>query len=302
MPITLIAGGTGLIGKRLCEILAKAGHEVRLLSRSGNTAGPYPTFAWDPEKNVLDRQALEQVDYVINLSGAGIADKPWTPARKKLIIDSRVKGNLLLRQELAALPQPPKAFVSSAAVGYYGMVEGNAWVDESHAPGQGFLPESCVAWEGSIRAMTSTGIRTVGLRVGVVLAKTGGALPKLVQPFKFGVAPYFGNGQVWMPWIALDDVCRMFQFALENEHINGMYNAVAPYPARNIELVETALSVLGSKAIKVPTPPFALRLALGEMADVVLTGARVSAQKIADEGFEWEYRELEKALLGVLKQ
>jgi uncharacterized protein len=300
MPITLIAGGTGLIGKRLCEILAKAGHEVRLLSRSGNAAGPYPAFAWYPEKNVLDPQALEQVDYVINLSGAGIADKPWTPARKKLIIDSRVKGNLLLRQELAALPQPPKAFVSSAAVGYYGMVEGNAWVDESHAPGKGFLPESCVAWEGSIRAMTNTGIRTVGLRVGVVLAKTGGALPKLVQPFKFGVAPYFGNGQVWMPWIALDDVCRMFQFALENESMQGMYNAVAPHPARNIELVETALSVLGSKAIKVPTPPFALRIALGEMADVVLTGAKASAQKMADEGFEWEYQELRGALEAVL--
>jgi uncharacterized protein len=300
MPITLIAGGTGLIGKRLCELLADTGHEVRVLSRTNNTAGPYATFAWDPEKNVLDQKALKQVDYVINLSGAGIADKPWTPARKKLIIDSRVKGNLLLRQELAALSQPPKAFVSSAAVGYYGMVEGNAWVDESHPAGQGFLPESCVAWEGSIRAVANTGIRTVGLRVGVVLAKTGGALPKLIQPFRFGAAPYFGNGQVWMPWIALDDVCRMFQFALENESIQGIYNAVAPHPARNLELVETALSVLGSKAIKVPTPPFALRLALGEMADVVLTGAKVSAQRMADEGFEWEYRELRAALEAAL--
>ena len=296
MRSVLIAGGTGLIGTQLSKLLSEQGFEVRHLSRDPRPDAPYPTYAWDVDKGTIDAQALENIDYIINLAGAGVADKPWTQVRKRLIIDSRVKSNQLLKRQILAMPEKPKAFISSAAVGYYGDNPSEQWINEDAAPGKGFLPESCIAWEASIRSLSETGLRVVGLRVGIVLSTKGGALPKLLEPMKFGAAPYFGTGRTWYPWIHIDDLCRMFLFAIQDEDMQGFFNAVAPNPTRNRELIKTASKIFSPKAINIPAPSFALRLVLGELADAILTGVRASSAKIQKEGFDFEYPQLEVAL------
>jgi uncharacterized protein (TIGR01777 family) len=270
--------------------------EVRHLSREPNPEAPFPTFVWDVDKGILDTQALADVDYIINLAGAGIADKPWTAVRKRLIIDSRVRSNQLLKRHILTMPVKPKAYISSAAVGYYGDKPSAEWVHEDAAPGHGFLSESCIAWEASVRSLAETGVRTVFLRIGIVLSTRGGALPQLLQPMRFGLAPYFGTGQTWYPWIHLGDLCRVFLFALEDPDMAGAYNAVAPQPARNRALVQSIAKVFAPRAIALPAPVLALRTVLGELADAILTGVRASPAKIQGEGFEFEFVDLEAAL------
>lgn len=296
MGSVLIAGGTGLIGTQLSKLLSEQGFEVRQLSRNPRPDAPYPTFAWDVDQGTIDAKALENVDYIINLAGAGVADKPWTQVRKRLIIDSRVKSNQLLKRQILAMPNKPKAFISSAAVGYYGDNPSDQWINEDAAPGQGFLSESCIAWEASIRSLNETGLRVVGLRIGIVLSTVGGALPQLLQPMKFGAAPYFGTGRTWYPWIHIEDLCRMFLFAIQDEDMQGFFNAVAPNPVRNRELIRATSKVFARKAINIPAPTLALRMVLGELADAILTGVRASSAKIQQEGFDFEYPQLEAAL------
>lgn len=297
MNKVLIAGGTGLIGQHLSKLLSEQGFSVRHLSRNANPNAIYPAFAWDVDKGTLDPQALENVDYIINLAGAGVADKPWTQSRKRLITDSRVKSNQLLKRYILAMEKKPKAFISSAAVGYYGDNPTDQWVSEDTAPGQGFLPESCIAWEASIRSVAETGVRQVALRIGIVLAKDGGALPKMTQTMKFGLAPYFGNGQTWYPWIHIEDLCRMFLFAIQDQDMQGFFNAVAPNPVRNKTLIQAAARVFTRRAILLPAPRLALYTVLGELADAILTGVRASSAKIQKEGFDFEFPKLEEALL-----
>lgn len=296
MSSVLIAGGTGLIGQHLSKLLTEQGYAVRHLSRNANPNAPYPTFAWDVNKGTIDTAAIEGVEYIINLAGAGVADKPWTQGRKRLIIDSRVKSNQLLKKHILAMEQPPKAILSSAAVGYYGNDPSDRWISEEAGPGRGFLSESCIAWEASIRSLAETGVRLVALRIGVVLANDGGALPKMTQTMKFGIAPYFGNGQTWYPWIHVKDLCRMFVFAMQDKDMQGFFNAVAPHPVRNKELIQTAAHTLVRRAILVPAPTLVLRAVLGELADAILTGVRVSSAKIQKEGFDFEFPKLEAAL------
>lgn len=296
MSIVLIAGGTGLVGTQLSKLLSEQGFQVRHLSRNARPDATYPAFAWDVDKGSLDPLALEGVEYIINLAGAGVADKPWTQARKLLIINSRVKSNQLLKRHILAMSQPPKAFVSSAAVGYYGDNPSDQWIGEDAPPGTGFLSESCIAWEASIRSLIETGVRIVGLRIGIVLSTNGGALPKMTQPMKFGLAPYFGSGNTWYPWIHIDDLCRMFLFALQDTDMSGFFNAVAPNPVRNRELIKKASSVFARRTISIPAPALALRAVLGELADAILTGVRASSAKIQREGFDFEHPNLEEAL------
>lgn len=296
MSIVLIAGGTGLVGTQLSKLLSEQGFQVRHLSRNARPDATYPAFAWDVDKGSLDPLALEGVEYIINLAGAGVADKPWTQARKLLIINSRVKSNQLLKRHILAMSQPPKAFVSSAAVGYYGDNPSDQWIGEDAPPGTGFLSESCIAWEASIRSLVETGVRIVGLRIGIVLSTKGGALPKMTQPMKFGLAPYFGSGNTWYPWIHIDDLCRMFLFALQDTDMSGFFNAVAPNPVRNRELIKKASSVFARRTISIPAPALALRAVLGELADAILTGVRASSAKIQREGFDFEHPNLEEAL------
>lgn len=292
----LIAGGTGLIGSRLSYLLTKSGYEVAHLSRKIGGDPQYPTYHWDPMKGQIDQDIVSQVDYVINLAGAGIADARWTAARKKLIIDSRVKGNELLLHAFQELAQPPKAFISGAAIGYYGD-RGEQEVSEEDGPGIGFLSESCVAWERSIEQIRNkTSIRTVAIRIGLVLSTQGGALEKMLLPLHAFTSTYFGNGKQWYSWIHLDDICRQFIFALEHEEMEGVYNGVSPNPARNKTIAKILPKAKGISAAVIPAPSIALRLAMGEMADAVLSGTKVSAAKIVRAGFKFEHPELEQAL------
>lgn len=295
METVLIAGGTGLIGKRLSAFLTEEGYSVRHLSRHENLQAQFPAYRWDPETGFIDPRALEGVSYVVNLAGAGIADKPWTAGRKRMIISSRVRSTLLLRDALLKTPQRPKAYLSGAAIGYYGN-RGEEWLTEESGPGEGFLSESCVEWEKAIREVEALGIRTVSFRIGIVLSAKGGALPKLTLPLRFRIAAYFGNGRQWYSWIHIDDLCRMFSFAFKKESCAGVFNAVGPEPVRNKELAREMAAAYGKKTWILPIPGLLLRLGMGEMADTVLFSARVRAGKIMLQGFEFQYPDLAEAL------
>lgn len=301
MKTVLIAGGTGLIGQRLSQILREQGYDVLHLSRAAKPDAEFPAFAWDLEKNTIDENAVQRADVVINLAGAGIADGRWTEKRKQVIIESRVKSANLLLQTFQKLNKKPQAYLSSAAIGYYGN-RGDEMMTEDANPGKGFLTESCLEWEKSIEAVAATGIRTVGLRIGVVLSKKGGALEKMLIPLNFFVSTYFGNGQQWYSWVHIDDVCRMFLFAIEKEQLNGFYNAVAPNPARNKEFAKKLGQASGRPALVLPVPAFLLRLIFGEMADTILFSTRVSSQKAERTGFEFRYPHLVEALKDILKR
>ena len=289
----LIAGGSGLIGSRLSVLLQQAGYEVRHLSRTVTGKEPFPTFRWDAMKGALDTQALEGVSHIINLAGAGIADGRWTESRKQVIIESRVKAAQTLKNHLD--PTRIKSYIAAAAIGLYGD-RGEEWVDEDSRPGEGFLTESCLAWEAAACSVAEVGVRMAALRIGLVLSTQGGALPKIAQPAQWYAAVYFGDGRQWYSWIHLDDLCRMFLFLMENEQQTGFYNAVGPQPERCKTLVSAVAKTIKKEGITLPAPAFALRLALGEMADTVLYSTRVSCDKVQATGFKFEFPELENAL------
>lgn len=296
MATVLIAGGTGLIGRRLSELLEQKGFEVLHLSRNKNLEAKYPAYEWNLFQQTIDMEAIEKADYIINLAGAGIADKPWTANRKKVIIESRTQSNALLLKAVKGSKKPPKAYIASAAIGIYGD-RGDTLLTEESTPGQkGFLAESCRQWEAAINEWKTTAIRTVGIRIGLVLANEGGALPKLTMSLPVGVAPYFGNGKAWYSWIHINDLARIFVQAIEDESLEGYYNGVAPKPVQNKDLVQAVVSAKKAKAVLIPTPAFALRIALGEMADTVLSSSKVSSQKIEQAGFIFDHPDIESAL------
>ncbi len=301
MSTVLIAGGSGLVGQRLSELLLEKGHRVIHLSRRANPEARIPTYAWDLQKATIDEKAVAQADYVINLAGAGIADRLWTKARKQLIIDSRVKGNELLHRTFQKLDRPPKAYISASAVGYYGHTA-NTLVGEEASPGQGFLTESVVAWEKAITPIAQSNIRTVVLRIGIVLSMQGGAFEKMFPSYKINVGAYFGNGKQYYSWIHIDDLCRMFVATMEQESYMGVYNAVGPAPATLKTIAQTIAQAMDKKALIVPAPAPVLRLGLGEMADMLLFSTRVSSQKIEQQGFSFEFPELEGAIRDVLQR
>lgn len=302
MPTILIAGGTGLIGQRLSQLLKEKNYEVLHLSRHKDLEAEFPAYQWDLKKGTIDEAAIEKADYIVNFAGAGIADKPWTKERKRLIIDSRVDSTLLLKKYIQKKKTPIRAFVSASAVGYYGH-RGEQVMKENDPPGsKGFLSESVQLWENAIQEVAATGVRTAVIRIGIVLSTQGGALEKILLPFKFFNGAYFGDGQQWMSWIHLDDLCRMFMEAIENEQIKGIYNGVAPHPVRNKDLVLTIKKALDKPAVILPVPEFALRLALGQMADTIFESTRVSSEKIEEAGFKFQFPHLEPALRDLLER
>lgn len=293
----LLAGGTGFIGGRLTEILIRAGHMVRLLSRHPDGPGQ---FAWDPIAGKIDEAALEGVEAVINLAGEGIADKRWTEARKKKVVESRTQSAAVLRDAFQRTGHLPKVYVSASAIGYYGNT-GEKWLVETDPPGEGFLSECCVVWEQAADTVAALGIRTVKFRFGIVLEQDGGALAEILRPMRFGIAAYFADGRAWYSWIHRDDVCRMLLWAIENE-VEGVFNAVAPAPVRNKELIKQVVRARRKPAPVMPAPAFALRIMLGEMADAVLFSNRVSSEKAVAAGFVFQFPELEGALADIFKK
>jgi uncharacterized protein (TIGR01777 family) len=294
----VVSGSTGLVGSALASVLAGAGHEVVRLVRRVPAPGEN-AVRWDPDRGEIDAAGLDGVDAAVHLAGGNIGAARWNPARKALIRDSRVNGTRLLCGALAALPRPPKVLVSASAVGYYGD-RGEEALTEECPPGKGFLPEVCRDWEAATGAAERAGIRVVALRIGVVLAKDGGALPAMLPPFRLGLGGALGSGRQYMSWIALDDVCGIALHALSDERLRGPVNAVAPAAATNREFTATLAKVLSRPAI-FTVPAFALRLLAGEMADaLLLSSARVVPKRLLDTGYAFRSPELEPTLRRLL--
>jgi uncharacterized protein len=299
MKNILIAGGTGLVGTKLSRLLRGQGYNVSHLSRHADPEAEFPTFAWQPDKGTYDQKAFEHVDAVINLAGAGIVDKRWTTARKKVIIESRTLSNTLIAKFLQNEKHNIKAYISASAIGFYAD-RGTTLMTENDGAGKGFLAESTVAWENAIDEVNKTGIRTVALRIGIVLSTEGGALPEMLKPFLVRTGVYFGNGEQYLSWIHIDDLCRMFQFALEHNNMSGVFNAVAPKPMTNYAFTQAIAEAKGGGYLLLPAPAFTLRIAMGEMADTVLGSTNVSSQKIENQGFTFVHTDALSALQSLL--
>ncbi len=301
MKNILITGGTGLIGMELSKKLKSKGYSVAHLSRRANKQATFPAYKWDINAQTIEEEAVEWADAIIHLAGASLVDKRWSDAYKKVMIDSRTKSLALLHKYIKLRSRPLKTLVSASAIGYYGE-GGNQWLDERSPPQPGdFKSDCCVLWEDAAKALKPDVSRLAILRVGIVLSTKGGALEKMALSFKARVGSYFGDGSAYSPWIHIDDMCRMFIHAVEEDHVEGIYNGVAPKPVTNKEFIETIPNALGVKALIVPTPTIAIKLAMGEMSTVVLHSVRVSAQKILDTGFVFEHGELLGALEDIFK-
>jgi uncharacterized protein len=293
----LVTGASGLIGTALVSSLASSGHEVTRLVR-GQPTSEGKTARWDPMAGTIEAGAIEGVDAVVHLAGENIAER-WTSAKKAKIRDSRVKGTQLLCETLTRLSSPPKTLVSASAIGYYGD-RGDAVLTEDSPPGQGFLSEVCRAWEAATEPARQHGIRVVQLRLGVVLSAKGGALAKILPPFRLGLGGVLGSGQHYMSWIALDDAVGAIQHAIATDALQGPTNAAAPRAVTNQEFTKTLGNVLG-RPTAIPLPAFAARLMFGEMADeVLLASARIQPTKLVASGYQFRYPELEGALRHVL--
>lgn len=297
----LITGGTGMIGRRLTQMLQEKDYTVSHLSRSRENDQPVKTYLWDIQKQEIEPEALQEADYVIHLAGAGVADKRWTDSRKKAILKSRTESTRLLHDTLANLGENRlKAFISASAIGIYGADTGSTKIYESSPKGDDFLSDVVKRWEAAVDEINRLNIRTVKLRIGVVLSMKGGALPRIVQPVKLGVGAPLGSGQQYISWIHVEDLCRMFVYALEQSAVEGVYNAVAPQPVTNEQLTDSAAQILHKPLFMPKVPAFAIRLAFGEMASIVLGGNRVSSKEIEQEGFQFQYLHIDSALKNLL--
>jgi uncharacterized protein (TIGR01777 family) len=294
----IISGASGLVGAALTESLRGDGHTVARLVRPGGAASA-GDIRWDPASGFINLDAMEAADAVVNLNGASIGGGRWTPTRKKLLHTSRVDSTRFLVASLARLKQKPRVLLSASAIGYYGN-RGDEIVTESSAGGTDFLAKLSQDWEAeALRAQTS-GIRTVLQRFGIILSAKGGALTQMLTPFKLGIGGRLGSGKQWMSWVALDDVVGILRAALSNEQVSGPVNVVAPNPVQNSEFTRVLASVLHRPAI-FPAPAFALRIALGEMADaLLLSSQRVQAKGPPAVGYTFRYENLEPALHAIL--
>jgi len=306
MQTILITGGTGLIGNRLVQMLTEKGWQVIILTRSlkGKKNTPNISYAvWDTKEQTIDIQAVQSADAVIHLAGAGVVDKRWTHAYKQEIVDSRVLAGKLIIDTLKKNTNKVKTIVSSSAIGWYGPdhLNANPFVEtDPHA--NDFLGNTCFQWERSIELATKMNIRVCKLRTGIVLSNEGGALPEFKRPIKFGMAAILGNGRQVISWIQIDDLCRMYIYALENSSLTGSYNAVASNPVTNKALtLQLAKAMNGKFYLPMHVPAFALKLILGESSIEVLKSTTVSNEKIKAAGFKFLYSAVEEAIGSLLK-
>jgi uncharacterized protein len=294
MATVLITGGSGLVGRHLIPKLRQKGYEVAILSRGEKQQEGITTYHWNPETGDLDRRAL-LADYIIHLAGANIAAGRWTAARKKEIVDSRVKTALLLYEELP-VHHHLKAFISASAVGYYGLGTSEKIFEEDEKPAYDFLANTCLQWEKAADKFSERNVRVVKLRTAPVMAADGGAWPMLRLPVNLGFSAPLGSGTQYMPWIHVDDLCAIYLQAVESQAMQGVYNAAAPGHVTNAQFMKTAAQVMHRPFFAPHVPAFAIHLALGEMGEGLLQGSRVSPEKILSTGFRFQYPMLKEAL------
>lgn len=298
MKKIIITGGTGLVGKRLTTFLQEKGYEVNILCRNPKQPNEYK---WNIEANFIDEKVFENAIAIIHLAGAGVADKRWTDERKQEIIDSRVKSTQLLFQYLAEGKHQIQSFISASAVGFYGDRK-NELLTEASSNGTGFLAEVCQLWENEVEKIASINIAVSKIRIGIVLSKDGGALPKLDFPIRFGIGAYIGNGKQFVPWIHIDDLCQIFIHLFEHKNQNSTYNACAPDVKTNKEMSKTIAHVLHRPFIPFPAPEFVLKTVMGEMATMLLMSNNCTSKKIQQTGFVFQFPTLEKALENIYQK
>lgn len=297
----LITGGTGMVGKSLTEALINKGYKVIVLTR--NTAGKKQTdnlvyAKWNVDKQEIDIDAVQEADCIIHLAGAGVVEKKWTEAYKKEIQVSRTESSRLLINALQQNTNKVRSVISASAIGWYGAdKEPVKFFTETDPPDEGFLGQTCKLWEASIEPVTVLDKRLVKLRIGIVLSNDGGALAEFKKPLRFGIAGVLGTGNQMVSWIHIDDLCRMFIAAMENENLSGCYNAVAPGPVSNKTLTLTLAKALNGRLyIPIPVPELILQLMMGERSIEVLKSTTVSCKKILDTGFEFTFSTIDAAL------
>ena len=293
----LISGASGLVGTNLIPTLEA--HEVFKLVRK--TPQSADEIEWDAEKgfNETERAKLENFDAVIHLAGDNVASENWSAEKKRRIKESRTVGTKVLIDALKQCKNPPKHFISASAIGFYGDRKDEILTEDS-AKGAGFFPEVCGEWEIEAKKAEDFGARVVCMRIGVVLAKDGGALEKMLTPFKFGVGGTIGSGRQWMSWISMDDIISIVHFFLDNENLRGAFNLTAPNPATNEQFVKTLGHVL-SRPTVLPLPEFAVKLIFGEMGEtLLLQGARVLPKRLEDAGYKFKYTNLQEAMKRVI--
>ncbi|WP_254245071.1 TIGR01777 family oxidoreductase [Hymenobacter sp. BRD67] len=294
----LITGGTGMIGQRLAELLIDSGHEVGLLTRDLHKASHFRLFGWDPQGGTIDPAAVPYADCIVNLAGSSVAEGKWTTERKHDIIRSRLDGLELLYRELAKPGHHVQTLLSASAIGVYGDRGAEMLYEDSPiaAPGDDFLADVVVQWEAAARRIGELGPRVVLPRIGIVLSPEGGALVPIAKTIRYGAGAPLGSGRQYMSWIHLDDLCHLLVHMLEEAQWQGEYNAVAPNPVTNQEFTATLAQVMHRPLLLPKVPAFGLKLAMGEMSEIVLGSQRVSADKVLSQGFVYEYPEVKAAL------
>lgn len=295
----LITGASGLIGTRLTDQLLQKGYQVVHLGRQSRQQ-PVPCFTWDIRKGYVDPLALQEVTTIIHLAGAGIADKRWSVERKREILESRTLSTKLLFETLNTTRHHVKNFVAASAIGYYGFAGSDHFLEESHPPGNDFLASVVKAWEAEQDVIGKLGIRLVKIRIGIVLSAEGGALKELARPIRWGVGAPLGRGDQYMSWIHVDDLCALFVFAIENHSMQGAYNAVAPAPVTNKVFTQKVAKQLKMPLLLPSVPGFVMKALVGEMADLVLNGSKISAARTQAAGFQFRFPDLEGALGNLL--
>jgi uncharacterized protein len=298
MSKIVITGGNGLIGRHVTMLLLEKGHRVFHLGRTKRQTEGVQSFSWDLQNKLIDAGCLEQADHIIHLAGTGIADERWTINRKNEIINSRVETANLIFDYLSKNKNNVRSFISASAIGIYGNRDNELLTEESGSA-HDFLATTCKLWEKAASRFEEQNKRVIKLRLGVVLDKDGGALPKLAEPMKFFIRPILGNGNQIYSWVHIVDVASTFVFAVENEKMNGAYNVAAPNPVDYKTFSSVLAKAMHKKTLPVPAPKFLLNLVFGEMASAVTDSANVSSEKIKKAGFVFEFEKLEEALKNI---
>jgi len=296
----LITGGSGLIGSNLVIRLAEKGYNIRVLSRTKLAVGGAELFLWDVDSGFIEEGALNGVDHIVHLAGTNIGEGRWSSGRKKSIIDSRVKSARILLKVIADKELNIKSFISSSAIGYYGAISSDHIYTEEDRPGTDFNAQVCIEWEKAAAKFHDMGVRTTIIRTGIVLATGGGMLKALMPAVKARFLPLFGNGNQYIPWIHIDDICRIYIKAIEEPGFGPVINGVAPEHVSYRLLIKTISSVLDRKLFSPPIPSVFWKLIVGEKAVILVNGSRISSRLLEKSGYSFKYPELIPALRNLL--
>ncbi len=296
----VITGGTGTLGSDLAKTLQSKGYEVVILSRSPEKVKDFKAYRWDVDSNSIDKDAIESGDIVVHLAGESVAGSAWSPERKKRILESRTKSTILIANHLKQNNIKLKKYIGASAIGFYGFEPSSLVFREDSEAGKDFLAKVCVEWEKSHSEIENCDFENSIVRIGVVFDKNEGALAEMVKPFKIMAGAALGTGKQIVPWIHLKDVTGIFVHLIENPQIVGVFNAVAPDFSDNMKITKLIGKVLKKPVLPINVPAFALKLALGEQANLALLGNKISAEKIINTGYKFSFEDPENALFDLL--